>query len=75
MISLSTVQRLLVISAFAWAIVPRWCGFAFAALGGQGALLIPQGPRQVTEDNLLQKSLRSKLLAQLRRDFSETCGR
>ncbi|MBL8909081.1 MAG: hypothetical protein JNM17_00120 [Archangium sp.] len=31
MISLSTVQRLLVISAFAWAIVPRWCGFAFAA--------------------------------------------
>lgn len=31
MISLNTVQRLLVLSAVAWAIVPRWCGFAFAA--------------------------------------------
>ena len=31
MISLSTVQRRLVVSALAWAIVPRWCGVAFAA--------------------------------------------
>ena len=31
MISLTVVQRLLVLSALAWAVVPGWGGFAFAA--------------------------------------------
>ncbi len=31
MLSLTTVQRLLVISALSWAIFPRWGGFAFLA--------------------------------------------
>jgi hypothetical protein len=31
MISLTVVQRLLVLSALAWAIFPRWGGFGFAA--------------------------------------------
>jgi len=32
MISLSAVQKLLVISALAWAVTPRWGGFAFGAV-------------------------------------------
>ena len=32
MISLSAVQKLLVISALAWAVSPRWGGFAFGAV-------------------------------------------